>query len=372
MPGQKQPAKKVSESPPAPLERAVEAVDALPDTGAPVSSYAIFKCLGLCTLYISVSAGLIEFNKHLMHKDRFPFALALTTFHMSMTFFFCNVLYWVRPSLYPAMAKTEGHRLRLLRWFVPLGCLFAIGLVCSNKAYLYCNVAFLQFMKESNVALVFGLGSLLGLQQCTRTRLFVIAWILFGAGYAVHGEVNFLWIGFVIQLLSQFGECGKAVLGEWIMSGSSLKLDPLTYTMFMSPICLSVLLVGTVLTWQHEILVQFQEWWPVLIPNACLAFTLNIVVAVLIKECSAITFILSGLVKDMFIVLASTFFFGELVVRQQMVGFALCLGGIFFWSLMRIDPNSPLVTSLQKILGETTQAEKGELEKLLARKVVGP
>merc|ERR1719217_1885178 len=136
---------------------------------------------------------------------------------MLMTLFCCNVLYWIRPSLFTAMASTEGHRVKLLRWFVPLGCLFAVGLSCSNKAYLYCNVAFLQFMKEANVALVFGLGVFVGIQECSRSKLFVLAWILLGAFMAVHGQVEFVWVGFLVQALSQLGECGKTVLGEKIM-----------------------------------------------------------------------------------------------------------------------------------------------------------
>lgn len=303
-----------------------------------------------------------------MHKDHFPFAMALSSCHMSMTLLCCNLLYWIRPSLFPAMSKTSGQRHRLLRWFVPLGFLFALGLVCSNRAYLYCDVAFLQFMKEANVAVVFGLGSIVGLQECTRSRLFALAWILFGACMAVRGEVHFIWLGFLVQGLSQLGECGKAVLGEWIMRGSSLKLDPLTYNMFMSPICLSMLLVMTGLTWEHEMAVRFKEWWPLLVPNACLAFMLNVIVAMVIKECSAITFVLAGLVKDMFIVLGSVLLFGELVVHQQFFGFAVCLMGISFWSYMKINPDSPLVRSLQITLGEAGEAQKSELKQLLARK----
>jgi len=331
--------------------------------GLPTS--VIFKTIGLCSLYILISAGLIQFNKYLMHKDRFPYAMALTTGHMLMTILWCNLLYWIKPSLYPAMSKTEGQRGKLLKWFVPLGFMFALGLVCSNRAYLYCNVAFLQFMKEANVALVFALAVLIGLQQCTRSKLFVLAWILFGASMAVNHEVHFVVLGFVIQAFSQLGECGKTVFGEWIMSGSSLKLDPLTYTMFMSPICLCIVAVLTGLTWEHEILVRVQEWWHLLLPNACVAFILNVIVAVIIKECSAVTFMLTGLVKDMIIVVFSVFFFGELVVRQQMIGFAICLGGILFWSLMRIDPNSSLVRGLQITLGEAEKADKNENTQLL-------
>jgi len=307
-----------------------------------------------------------------MRKDRFPFAVALTTGHMAMTCVLCNLLYWAKPSLYPSMAQTEGQRLRLLQWFVPLGCLFAVGLSCSNKAYLYCSVAFLQFMKESNVALVFAMGSFVGLQRCTRSRLFILFWIGIGASIAVQGQVDFLWLGFGVQVISQVAECSKTVLGEMIMKGS-LKLDPLTYTRFMSPICLCVLLLATATTWEHEVVVRFQEWWHLLLPNACLAFVLNVIVAMIIKECSGLTFMLTGLAKDMIIVIASTLLFGELVVHQQILGFVVCIAGILFWSHMRASPDSPSVKGLQMALGET-KADTGELAHLLFKKahVVGP
>jgi len=312
----------------------------------------------LCTLYISVSAGLIHFNKHLMHRERFPYALPLTAFHMITTFSLCGILYLVKPSFFPGMEKTAGRRLQLLRWFMPLGMLFAIALYCSNRAYIYCNVAFLQFMKECNVALVFALSCLVGLNTCTRTRVFILMWVMIGASIAVVGEVHFVWFGFFIQAISQIGECGKNVLGEWIMRGSELKLDSLTYTMFMAPPCLLVLIVGVACTWHGEIWTRMEVWWPWLIPNAVLAWVLNISVSLVIKECSAVTFVLAGLVKDMAIVAASVLVFGEVVLLQQLIGFGICLGGIFIWSQLRTNPDSMFVQSLLGMFGELPKGER--------------
>uniref|UniRef100_A0A7S2AQF0 Sugar phosphate transporter domain-containing protein n=1 Tax=Alexandrium andersonii TaxID=327968 RepID=A0A7S2AQF0_9DINO len=319
------------------------------------------RSLAVCALYISVSAGLIHFNKHLMHPDRFPFAMVLTSLHMLTTTLLCGLLFLVRPSLFPSMERTAGRRWQLLRWFAPLGALFAAGLYCSNRAYLYCSVAFLQFMKEANVALVFGLSCLAGLQECSRSKLLVLAWILLGASIAVVGEVHFVWFGFAIQLVSQFGESGKNVLGEWIMRGSDLRLDPLTYTAFMAPACLLVLITGTVLTWQAEVAQRFEQWWRVLLPNAFLAFLLNVSVALVIKECSAVTFVLAGLIKDMAIVAASVLLLGEVVVYQQLLGFGLCLAGIFAWSYMRVQPSSPLLRGMLAVLGEVPKDERAPI-----------
>merc|ERR1719197_2362357 len=104
---------------------------------------------------------------------------------------------------------------------------------------------------------------------------------------AVQGEVRFVLVGFLFQAISQLAECSKNVMGEWLLNGSDVKLDPLTYTMFMAPVCFAVLLIGNIFAWDPEIIPRMIEWWPYLLPNAALAFCLNVSVALLIKECSA-------------------------------------------------------------------------------------
>lgn len=365
MPGQRNPSTKPSESDEPKM--AAEELPDEPNTGTGISARSMIKTVVFSSFYIVVSAVLVRFNKHIMHQQVFPHAVALSAMHMSMTCFLCYVFYFIKPSLYPAMASIQGQRMTMFKYFIPLGFLFAISVSTSNAAYFYCSVTFLQFIKQANVVLVFGLGVLGGMQQCSRSKMFVLAWILLGVCMAVQGEVNFIILGLMIQLSSQVCECCKIVFGEWLMT-SSLKLDPLTYTMFLAPISTSILLVVTACTWKPEIFVHFLQFWHLILPNACLAFVLNVSIAVLIKECGAVTLILSGLIRDMGLVLISIFFFGESATPQQFVGFAVCLAGVGFWSVMRIDPNATMVKGLKESLGEVEQADKSELKQLLEKK----
>jgi len=317
------------------------------DSSTMTSIVQVARVLVLCAGYILLSGGLIEFNKFLMSADRFPHAMALTCLHMFTTFILCNMFYWLRPDLYPTMQATEGKRLEVFRWFVPVGLFFAVGLFFSNEAYVYCSPAFLQFMKEGNIVLVFLLSCLLGLQVATRARVVNIVWILGGSLMAVSGQIDFAIMGFTYQLISQFGECSKNVLGDWMMK-SHLKLDALTYTMFLAPACFVILLIGVVSSWTSEIVTDFLVWWPYLIPSGCLAFALNVCISSLIKECSAFTFILAGLFKDASIVLVGAAYLGEKVSLQQYVGFAVCLSGVFFWSYSKILPESPVVQLFER------------------------
>merc|ERR1712194_701516 len=164
-----------------------------------------------------------------------------------------------------AMLALEGKRVESLKWFLPLACLFAVSLYGANQAYLYSDVAFLQFMKEGNIILMFLLSCAVGLQTLNRTRLAVIMWILAGSAICVTQDLKFVMVGFLFQLLSGVAECGRAVMGEVVLSGNSMKLDPLTYTLCVSPLCFVLVCVGTLATWSPEIAQDFASVWPYLI-----------------------------------------------------------------------------------------------------------
>jgi len=297
----------------------------------------------VCVTYISMSASLIRFNKYLVAHERFPYPMALSAIHMACSLFLCSGFYLVRPSAFPSMSTIEGKQRTLGRWFLPIGFTFAVSLYASNRAYMYANVTFLQFMKEGNVVIIFLMSCAAGLQAMNRVKFANIVWISVFAALCVGGELNFVWMGFTLQLLSQVAECSRVVLGECVLSGSSLKLDPLTYTLFAAPVCLAVLLLGNYVAWDPAIVPRAVQLWHLLLPNAVLAFVLNLLVTIMVKEVSAVGAILTGVVKDVCLVLLSAAVFGEAVTRQQVGCFAFILLGILFWSTSKLMPKHPAV-----------------------------
>lgn len=334
------------------------------ETDLSSSSTDYLRKFVLCLIYIAVSAALIRFNKLMMRDDYFPHALALSAIHMFITTCCCGSLYLATPWMLPAMEGSKGQRLRLMKWFVPIGLLFAVTLFGSNQAYMYCSVTFLQFMKEANVMIVFGISCLVGLQQCTRVKVFVIAWVLFGASVSISGEVHFAWLGFASQAASQLAECTRNVMGEHILSGR--KFDALSYNMFLAPICFVVLAIATSFKWNSHIMADFASCWPLLAMNGLVAFALNFLVAAVIKECSAVGFVLCGIAKDIVIVVVSSAAFHEQVTAKQSAAFVVTLMGIFFWSLLKSHPEALLVRAVRKML--CVPADAGEEIALLGGK----
>jgi len=301
-----------------------------------VSSSEIINGFFLCVFYICISGGLITSNKYILTKGGFPFPMALSAIHMGMTTFLSACCYTILPSWYPSMNRAVEKRLTLMKFLIPIAFLFAASLYAGNRSYMYCGVAFLQFMKESNVAIVFILSCVVGLQGPTFKKFAVIVWIISGSSLCVRGELHFVLFGFLLQMTSQLCECSKNVLGEIVLTGNDLKLDALTMTLFQAPMTMIPLVLG-MLHAEHGMLQPLVDHWHLILPNACLAFVLNITVAVIIKNLSTVSFVLCGLVKDIALVIASAYMFGDTIMPMQWVGFVLTIVGIALWSWMKIQ-----------------------------------
>jgi hypothetical protein len=287
------------------------------------------------TIYIMVSAGLIGFNKYLMHEGRFPHAMALTCMHMLSSGMFSVVFYVLRPELYTSAPKAKANLSKVLKYMVPLALLFAFGLWASNQAYFFCSVAFLQFCKQSNVVWMFLMACAAGLQQFQVTKMAVLLVVIGGCSLCVHGEVNFSLLGFLLQISSQACELTKNLLSEVVMGGE-LKLDPLTFVGFQTVLSFLPLSAALTYAWTPEIGRDFLAMRHILLLNSFLAFALNVTLATVVKRLSALSLVLAGVVKDVVIVASSALVLGDPISIQQLAGAMVALLGLGLWSHLKL------------------------------------
>merc|ERR1719362_1683362 len=109
-------------------------------------------------LYVVCSASLIKYNKFLMSRERFPYAVNLTFGHMVSGSIFLLFLRKLFPSAFPSLEpdSTQPVNWRLLtRGALPIATCLCGTLVFSNVAYMHISVAFIQMMKEVNVVVVY-------------------------------------------------------------------------------------------------------------------------------------------------------------------------------------------------------------------------
>lgn len=316
--------------------------------GGPVYRMVLVSMYGIG--YVICSAGLIAYNKFLINEDRFPYAICLVFIHAVFCSTLCGILYLIKPSLFPSLTDPEKKVTidsgLILKGALPIALLFSAQLVLTNTAYLHSSVAFLQMMKEANLVLVYVFSLFAMLEKFSWRSVGILVFIIFATTMTIHGEVNFSMTGFMIQGLGQIFECAKIVLQAMLLSSAGRKLDALTYVMLVMPLCaffLGLGICGLTLfphshfmtpSWHHIV-----QWWPHLLANACIAFLLNVVIALFVKYSSAVAFILAGIVKDAMIVAAGAFYFKEFISVIQVFGFGLQLMGILVWSMIKTFPD---------------------------------
>lgn len=316
----------------------------------PELALSVTRVLSLGFIYIIISAGMIAFNKYLMNAERFPFAVPLVLLHSAFSSIIAFILFLVKPSLFPSLTdpvrKVPVDMELMLTGALPIALLFSVQLVLSNTAYLHSSTAFLQMMKEANLVLVYAFSLLFALESFSWNKGKVLFAIMIATFLTIHGELQFSWIGFVIQGTGQLFESLKIVFQGFVLSNSGRKLDALSYVLLVMPLCFMVL--GSVYFFLAKVhpIEQFKlpswdhltMWWPVLLANCCVAFSLNLTIAFFMKFSSPISFILAGIAKDACIVGAGAGMLGEMVSPMQAAAFILQLGLIWVWSMMKLFP----------------------------------
>lgn len=318
-----------------------------PQEEKPASPCSIaLTAVTLAICYIAVSAGMILFNKFLMHPDRFPFASCLTTLHMVNALFLSSVLHRLAPSLFPTYNtvwdKCQGDVRSVIATLMPFSVIAVCGamsLVAGNTAYQYTSVAFLQMIKESHIIFVYSLMVVFGLETLRARTVCVLVFIAISAALAVYGEIHFSLYGLCLQLFSGLSGSAQIVLSNRLMSKSGgPKLDPLTMVFCTSPTMLMALMPANLMFWNPLIPERARAMWPYLIANMFLAFLLQVVTAMTIRGISATGHALASVLKDLAIVTSAAVILHESLGTIQIFGFAGTITGIGIYSLMKLFP----------------------------------
>ncbi len=111
---------------------------------------------------------------------------------------------------------------------VPIGALFAGTLWLGNAAYLYLSVSFIQMLKALMPVAVFGVGCALKTETFSVDTLSNMLVVTVGVAIASYGEINFVVIGVVLQLLSVACESTRLTLVQILLQRRGLKLNPVT------------------------------------------------------------------------------------------------------------------------------------------------
>ncbi|CAK0894476.1 unnamed protein product [Prorocentrum cordatum] len=242
-----------------------------------------------------------------------------------------------------AKAGTEPLTLRTaLRLGVPVAAMQAVGMAAGNVAYMLLSVSFVQMVKAWTSACVYLVGCTMGVHTWSVAVAKTIAVITLGLTLASLGELNFNLLGFFAQVVSLAAEGFRINLLETRLKSNGYRLNPLSSLMVFAPIIMVFLSVMSLLFEPEGVSVTQIEkvGREALLANALLAFFLNISIFVVIQRASGLAFALSGVLKDVLIILGSVIVFDTTLTGTQMLGYSIAVGGLQAYSVVTKAPEA--------------------------------
>eukprot|EP00928_Gymnodinium_smaydae_P062831 TRINITY_DN4659_c0_g3_i1.p1 TRINITY_DN4659_c0_g3~~TRINITY_DN4659_c0_g3_i1.p1 ORF type:complete len:354 (-),score=56.91 TRINITY_DN4659_c0_g3_i1:353-1414(-) len=305
----------------------------------------------LCCAWIFVSYLLIAYNKYLMTDGGFPYAAALGVIHGVTCSSLAAITFLICPSLFTTLMDKEKRQAINMKFMVqsmlPICAAFSVEIILSNQAYKYLSLAFLQMLKEFNVVIVYLMALAVAMERFSLTNLKLIVMICLASLGTLRGELHFTMIGFVIQMLCCIAGSLKITLQGVLLSSAGMKFDALSYMLLVMPVC--ALIQASFLGASSLVTPGGMDWmpvpstqlilskWHVLLPNALLAFVLNLIAVMFIKASSSVTYVLAGIVKDMVIVLGGVLVMGDEVSALQAWSFVAQLCLLMLWSAAKMN-----------------------------------
>ncbi|KAJ1560620.1 hypothetical protein HK405_006478, partial [Cladochytrium tenue] len=217
------------------------------------------------------------------------------------------------------------------RAILPIGVFFSLSLVFSNEAYLFLSVAFIQMLKATTPVAVLLVGYALQTETPNMVVLGKVMLIVGGVIAASYGEIYFVTIGVVYQVLGVVCEATRLSLVQRLLKGYNM--DPLVSLYYFAPVCALMNGIACAIFEGPKLSVEviLRLGVPTLFANAICAFCLNIAVVMLIGKTSSLVLCLSGVLKDILLVMVSMMIWSTQLTPLQVVGYGVALFGLVWY-----------------------------------------
>jgi len=296
-------------------------------------------------IWIFFSSSTILFNKWILSEGGFPYPIILTTCHMLFTSIATTILLFTT-NLLPSLKEVTITREIYLKNIVPISVFFAASLIFYNKAYLYLSVSFIQMLKAATPVVVLLLSFATRLETPSWTLFLIIMTVSTGVGLASYGEIHFVLIGVIYQIIGIMVESVRLILVQILLAANGLKLDPLSGLFLYAPFCF---VLNSIMFFIFEYptfsRTAFEDLgFGILLANAATAFCLNVAVVYLLKNSSSVVFTLSGVLKDILLIISSAVVFFTSITMLQTIGYSIALTGIVLYNLIKLKKPLDLKT----------------------------
>jgi len=229
---------------------------------------------------------------------------------------------------------------------LPIAATFGFSIASENSALVFVSAAFSEVVASTNPVMSFSLTWIFGMGANTQLLL-PIAVVILGCVISVEGEMYFSSMGLALLLLSVFFRGLKAVMQQKLMTGETKeKFDPVT---LMAWTCLFAFSV----VFGYSLATEGAAPWNALaaspdlvgligaiLASAVIAVTLNLSALFVIRQLGAVGMQMVSQMKALLVVIGGMAILGETFTHTQMLGFAIVLSGVYWYSRIQQRANA--------------------------------
>jgi len=283
-------------------------------------------------MWIFLSGSTILLNKYIFSACDFRFPVLLSMLHMAFCSIGIRVLCW--NDLQEPEQKRNGRS--TVARAIPIAVLFAASLSCSNGAYMYLSVAYIQMLKGLSVMVAYFIACSCGLQRLHVGDVGFLSIVCIGVSIASVGTLSFSITGFLLQIAAVVCESGRVVLAQRFMQLGASKMSSVDMMYYVSPIaCAFLALVFVVVELPDFIGSQHTLPFGVLVVNLFIVFALNLTSYKVLEHTSAVAMGLFAIAKDLGLLVASSALFASYVTDTQIMGYLIAFDGVILYDEFR-------------------------------------
>jgi len=219
-----------------------------------------------------------------------------------------------------------------------IGLMFALSLVCATQALTVMDVSSIQMLKTINPAVIYAMGLTIGIEEFSAAVTGSIFVVCAGVAMTVFGAKNFTPYGIALQLVSVCLDSARWACLQQVMQDDVARLTPLHTLSLIAPNAAIVLWAfATYIEMSdlfHDPDALNQMYW--VMGSSILAFMLNLCSFEFVRATSALRMSITGVIKDVLLILVSGHMFHTHVSVIQIQGYMTAVAGVCLYNYLHV------------------------------------